>query len=1490
MKMKHSALFVAFVIAAVAHATDYYVATDGSDSNDGLSWNSPFATLAKAYSTAPSGSTVILGDGTFTLSSTVTLAKSLTITSANGNTILSGGGTCLPLTLNFASCVVSNLTIADGYNTGRASNNWNLPPASGVCVKSGLLVDCVVTNGSAKTGTAVSAVTLNSDSAIVERCRIVGNSAGRNTTAYGAVAMSDGGTVLSCEIAYNKARGAAGVYIIKGPNCFVQDCFIHDNSTYAADELEPGVTVGMAGAGQVHAGILERCTIVSNSAVNGAGAIRLRDGAILRNSLIAFNTTSGGNGGGVLYDGGSSANLLNCTVYGNTAPAGTGAGVYVSASSGNFQNNIVWGNGNDTSKEVSTTVNWSYSTAPTAIGGTGNQTSDPLLANPTRGDFDLLASSPAIDSAATVAAITDDLLGTERPQDGDNNGTAAYDRGCIEHLYTSSASIAIGMENGAGVIPLDVTFYPVFNDGEDDGYSYVWDFGDGSTETITSTKAFVHTYTSPGVFSIALTITDARGNAVGDDQILNAVHAVSPVVYVSPDGSATWPYATAATAATVVPTALDVLENYGVTGGVVRILPGTYTGTVSIASANTIVGVGDLGACVISGGGATLPLVMNHVDAVVTNLAIRDGCVNGTTADYAAAPSGVSLAKGQLLGCEVSGCTPATDTSAQAVVVGETDAVDFSTNFLAVMAGCIVTNNSNFYLNRARAGGVYVVDYALVRDCEISGNRAVSAGGVACFPKKSMSTVLGCDIHDNEATTGSGGGLMHLGGRVERCVFRDNVSGGSAGGVRISQQGYKASFVNCVVYGNSSGAEGGGISSDYGSSLRIVHCTLAGNTSGSHEGDDLYLKSGDFINSIVAGTDASTCVSWDGGVISNVCIRGTSLFGITGNSIFADPMFVDEEAGDFRLQFSSPCIDMGKTDEDASDDMVGTARPIDWEGNGSALPDLGAYEMTAYEGGAAAAFMLDKTSGICPANVTFTGTLLGGAPSGETTFIWDFGDGTTSSATNAMARHTYAAPGVYDVTLRIVDVAQSIDASFAKSSAMYVLTTNSYVSHTGSATFPYDTPEKATPSIAAAANATRHVSGSMAGIVHIAAGTYAVSCPIRPSYGLRFVGEGADRTVVSGGGTASGIFTLSHSSSGIEGLALCDTTAYLATLSNGEIVDCVLSNCVSSSPSIAAHALVMSGTSPRASRLLIEGNVSCTVDGSNSTVTATGGGVYMAGGTLSDSVIRGNRAYAGGGVYAYGGMTTISNCVVIGNRAEGGSQTGCSGGGIFATGPALVLDTAISGNYAYSTGAGAYLSSVNKVLPSPRMHRCKLLANTNELYTGVLRLHGGAVAQDCLAAENVSLKAGSGVYMDGDTSLINCTFVKNHSAAYSAISMAGGTNVNCISWGNTVDDNSSGCGPDIRVVEGSAVVISHFCSSREGVEGDGNFTADPRLRADYSLKRSSPCIDAGDVSLRLFPSEAGTDLGGSPRVQLSGLDLGCYESDGKVGGIYLFVH
>jgi len=92
---------------------------------------------------------------------------------------------------------------------------------------------------------------------------------------------------------------------------------------------------------------------------------------------------------------------------------------------------------------------------------------------------------------------------------------------------------------------------------------------------------------------------------------------------------------------------------------------------------------------------------------------------------------------------------------------------------------------------------------------------------------------------------------------------------------------------------------------------------------------------------------------------------------------------------------------------------------------------------------------------------------------------------------------------------------------------------------------------------------------------------------------------------------------------------------------------------------------------------------------------ALGGGIYMEPGadlTVRDSLIAGNTAYNGGGLYAQGALS-LSNTTVTGNTAGNPDSNG-DGGGMQVNGSTVISNSTIAGNRNFDgpgTGAGLYV-------------------------------------------------------------------------------------------------------------------------------------------------------------------------------------------------------
>ncbi|MEQ9617373.1 MAG: FG-GAP-like repeat-containing protein [Phycisphaerales bacterium] len=288
-----------------------------------------------------------------------------------------------------------------------------------------------------------------------------------------------------------------------------------------------------------------------------------------------------------------------------------------------------------------------------------------------------------------------------------------------------------------------------------------------------------------------------------------------------------------------------------------------------------------------------------------------------------------------------------------------------------------------FDTNTSSAGGAIMVtnfsDDVLISGCAFLGNSAVGgpeAGG-AIFVESGLATIIvGCTFTSNSAPLG---GAIHVNSGaaaalalVEGCIFTMNTAG-SGGAIWSSGTDFdcvQSSFVsnsatdigggvalqnssraiNCIFDDNSSTNQGGGayLFSDFS---EVTNCTIVNNT--ASDGGGVFHADADAIisNSIIVG---NTPDQIDQATISinvnfNIVEGG---FSGTGN-IDADPLFVDESSGNFRLMSGSPAIDAASNnlfpgnltmDFDGNDRFVDDPNVAD-TGDGTApIIDMGAFE------------------------------------------------------------------------------------------------------------------------------------------------------------------------------------------------------------------------------------------------------------------------------------------------------------------------------------------------------------------------------------------------------------------------------------------------------------------------------------------------------------------------------------------------------------------
>ena len=245
------------------------------------------------------------------------------------------------------------------------------------------------------------------------------------------------------------------------------------------------------------------------------------------------------------------------------------------------------------------------------------------------------------------------------------------------------------------------------------------------------------------------------------------------------------------------------------------------------------------------------------------------------------------------------------------------------------MTRCIVTGCEAS--DEGAGGGIFTVNSLVLRQCSISGNGAEQGGGI-------------CD---------DGNGLLLL----DSCAVCRNIVGGPGGGFGggISKVGGTLLMTNSTISGNDSNEGFGGLFVP--PETVIESCTIVSNLStfvvAGIAGASFKCR-----NTIIAGNftyDTFKGFDVSGTLISEGCnlvqdTNGCTITGnITGNLYGKDPLLgpLQDNGGPtftHALLPSSPAIDAGSPTDFPATDQRGFSRAQDGNGDGVAIPDIGAFE------------------------------------------------------------------------------------------------------------------------------------------------------------------------------------------------------------------------------------------------------------------------------------------------------------------------------------------------------------------------------------------------------------------------------------------------------------------------------------------------------------------------------------------------------------------
>jgi len=256
---------------------------------------------------------------------------------------------------------------------------------------------------------------------------------------------------------------------------------------------------------------------------------------------------------------------------------------------------------------------------------------------------------------------------------------------------------------------------------------------------------------------------------------------------------------------------------------------------------------------------------------------------------------------------------------------------------VAIYGGFLGTETSlgqrSWYLNKTILSG----DIGVAGTATDNSYNVVSAIGTSTAPLGSKTALDGVIIEDGYGGNGAGLTINYANPLLSNLLFRNNYTSGRGGG--FFAMNCSSFLVNSLFFNNTAGQYGGAVCSE--SAITLVNCTFAKNKAwddGAVCGYNIMLK-------------AYNCISWNNIAtnstpeFSNVNATNSCVTGIeaTNGNINTDPLFIDLNNGDLRINTASPCIDKGLNS------LVPTNIITDYAGNSRVIGST--VDMGAWEGG-----------------------------------------------------------------------------------------------------------------------------------------------------------------------------------------------------------------------------------------------------------------------------------------------------------------------------------------------------------------------------------------------------------------------------------------------------------------------------------------------------------------------------------------------------------
>jgi parallel beta-helix repeat protein len=239
------------------------------------------------------------------------------------------------------------------------------------------------------------------------------------------------------------------------------------------------------------------------------------------------------------------------------------------------------------------------------------------------------------------------------------------------------------------------------------------------------------------------------------------------------------------------------------------------------------------------------------------------------------------------------------------------------TNSSPVISGCIIRNNTARY----QGNQVYCESgNALIKNCKFIGREVEVTGGSPVISGcVFLSTSIAIEITGHSKTY---------------CIVENNIIKSSSMGIYLFR-GMLGSIRNNVIVGTGD-REGAGIYYRSHTSCPSINGNII--TNWEHGIHHTYSSIEEERKAKITHNDLWN--NWLNYISQRIPY---DLTGLQGN-ISADPLFIVPDNNNFRLGYSSPCVDAG-TDTGVYVDHAGNSRPLDGDNDGDSVSDIGAFEL-----------------------------------------------------------------------------------------------------------------------------------------------------------------------------------------------------------------------------------------------------------------------------------------------------------------------------------------------------------------------------------------------------------------------------------------------------------------------------------------------------------------------------------------------------------------